>query len=117
MREIGARDRFPEGSSFAPELSVVVEDEHGAVAAAALVQLWDEGARANVHQLAVRPDLRGRGLGTATLGAALAAIRAAGARDAVLGVHEHNPGARRIYERAGMTPRYRVEEWARSGGP
>jgi GNAT superfamily N-acetyltransferase len=113
MREIGGMERLPAGPAFAPHASVVVEDDEG-VAAAAMTELWDDGARGMIRQLAVRPERRGLGLGAATLGATFAAIRAAGARDAVLGVHEHNPNARRLYERAGMTPRFRVERWVRS---
>jgi mycothiol synthase len=112
MREVSGSERLLMGPGFAPHASVVVEDAQG-VAAAAITDLWDEGARGRVRQLAVRPDRRGLGLGTATLAAALTAIRAAGARDAVLGVHEHKPNARRIYERAGMTPRFRVERWSK----
>jgi mycothiol synthase len=110
MREIGGRERTPEPS----ESSVVVESPDGDVAAAALVELWDRGARGCVRRLAVSPDHRGLGLGAATLSAALQSIRAAGAGDAVLGVHEHNATARRLYEGAGMTMRFRVERWARS---
>jgi GNAT superfamily N-acetyltransferase len=113
MREVGGSERLPSGSAFAPHASIVVEDAEG-VAAAATTELWDGGARGMVRQLAVRPERRGRGLGAATLSAVLTAIRATGAADAVLGVHENNPNARRLYERAGMTPRFRVERWTRS---
>jgi mycothiol synthase len=119
MQEIDGRDRpleaWREGilgrSAFAPDASVVVDDPDGGVAAAAVCDLWDDGARGSVRQLAVRPARRGLGLGAATLGAAFAAFDAAGAADAVLGVHEHNPGARRLYERAGMRPLFRFQEW------
>jgi mycothiol synthase len=108
------RERMLGRDRFSPAGSVVVEDPDGGVAAAAVCELWDDGVRGAVRQLAVRPERRGLGLGAATLAAAFDALAAAGARDAVLGVHDHNPGARRLYERAGMTPLFRGETWARA---
>lgn len=56
----------------------------------------------NVHDLAVRPDYRGRGLGSALLAAAEAAARASGYVRLTLEVKEHNPRARAVYAKAGF---------------
>jgi len=62
-----------------------------------------------VDLLAVQKSERGRGLGTALLLTAFAAFAQAGLHEARLEVASDNPGAFRIYERAGMTPGDRVE--------
>ncbi|MEO0973507.1 MAG: GNAT family N-acetyltransferase [Pseudomonadota bacterium] len=62
----------------------------------------------NVHDLAVLPAARGRGVGKALLDAAAAKARGLGACRVTLEVLETNP-ARRLYEREGFeygTPRY-----------
>jgi mycothiol synthase len=62
-----------------------------------------------VDLLAVQKSERGLGLGTALLLAAFAAFAEAGLHEARLEVASDNPGAFRIYERAGMAPGDRVE--------
>ncbi len=62
-----------------------------------------------VDLLAVQKSERGRGLGTALLLITFAAFAQAGLHEARLEVASDNPGAFRIYERAGMTPGDRVE--------
>ena len=65
---------------------------------------------------AVRPELRGRGIGTALMEAAEQLTCSRGFSAIVLGVEDWNPGARRLYERLG----YRVfarEEFRYVGAP
>jgi ribosomal protein S18 acetylase RimI-like enzyme len=57
----------------------------------------------------VHPDEQRRGLATALLLNAVAAMRAAGLRAAQLGVASDNPRALRLYERAGMTQKFQVD--------
>jgi ribosomal protein S18 acetylase RimI-like enzyme len=54
-----------------------------------------------IHQLAIRDDLRGRGIGTRLIAAAEERIRAHGLSVAVVGVEDDNPRARALYERLG----------------
>jgi len=56
----------------------------------------------HINNLAIRPRLRGRGLGTALVQAVLGHAVAVGARRATLEVRESNAGARRLYERLGF---------------
>jgi ribosomal protein S18 acetylase RimI-like enzyme len=51
--------------------------------------------------IAVRPHLRGRGIGARLLGAAEERARRLGAKRVVLDVEEHNDGARTFYDRQG----------------
>jgi ribosomal protein S18 acetylase RimI-like enzyme len=57
-----------------------------------------------IRQVAVRADQRGQGLGLALLHHAFGALYERGHREVGLGVDEWNEtGAKRLYERAGMT--------------
>ena len=56
----------------------------------------------HINNLAVRPALRGRGIGTALLHHILAEAKTLGARRATLEVRASNDGARRLYERLGF---------------
>jgi ribosomal protein S18 acetylase RimI-like enzyme len=67
--------------------------------------------------LAVHPDAAGRGLGGTLLRAVFAAAAGAGAARVQLGVASDNPGATRLYERAGMTRRFRVDAYEPPGMP
>lgn len=64
--------------------------------------LWDPGPVALLEELYVRPALRGRGIGTALLDAALAVAAARGAGEMQINVDEGDAGARRFYERHGF---------------
>lgn len=75
-----------------------------------LVRRWDDGV-AYVELLAVHPEHAGRGLGGALLTATFAAARANGYRQVVLNVASDNPNALRLYERVGMTQRWRVDDY------
>jgi mycothiol synthase len=102
------------GHNFRAELSLVaVRDEDGGIAGFALVR--DHGQKiAYVDLLAVHPDAAGRGLGSALLRGAFAVAARAGFRSGRLGVASDNPQAIRLYARAGMTQRWRVDAYARS---
>jgi len=76
----------------------------------ALVRRWEDDV-AYVELLAVHPDHAGRGLGGALLTAAFAAAARNGYRQVLLNVASDNPGALRLYERAGMTRRWRIDDY------
>lgn len=64
---------------------------------------WPVGAHlAELISLAVAPDARGRGLGTALMDAVDAELEARGVRDLEVAVMAGNDRARRFYERRGM---------------
>jgi ribosomal-protein-alanine N-acetyltransferase len=56
----------------------------------------------HINNVAVRPQLRGAGIGTALLHHVLAEARHLGARRATLEVRASNEAARRLYERLGF---------------
>jgi ribosomal protein S18 acetylase RimI-like enzyme len=66
---------------------------------------WDTGEWiGEVESLAVLPDVRGDGLGTALLDAAEQELGRRGAHDIVIAVMEGNDGAMDFYRRRGMSP-------------
>jgi mycothiol synthase len=105
-------DEHLHAHNLRPDLSVVAEYE-GRVAGFALVR--DHGDKvAYVDLLAVHPDSAGKGLGSALLRTAYAVAAQAGFRSGRLGVASDNPNAIRLYARAGMTQRWRVDSYARA---
>ena len=105
-------DEHLHAHNLRPELSVVAEHE-GRAAGFALVR--DHGEKvAYVDLLAVHPDSAGKGLGSALLRTAYAGAAQAGFRSGRLGVASDNPNAIRLYARAGMTQRWRVDSYARA---
>jgi [ribosomal protein S18]-alanine N-acetyltransferase len=68
------------------------------------VVAWLVGDEAEVANLAVAPEWRGRGVGAALLDAALAAARRDGAHVAHLEVRDSNVAARALYGSRGFTP-------------
>jgi ribosomal-protein-alanine N-acetyltransferase len=56
----------------------------------------------HINNVAIRPEFRGRGIGTALLHHILAEAARLGARRATLEVRASNEGARRLYERLGF---------------
>jgi ribosomal-protein-alanine N-acetyltransferase len=56
----------------------------------------------HINNVAIRPPLRGRGIGTALLHHVLAEARRLGAKRATLEVRASNDAARRLYERLGF---------------
>jgi mycothiol synthase len=97
-----------EAHDLDPALSFAAE-RGGRLAGFLLTRRWEADGVGYVADLAVGPDDQGRGLGTALLLSAFAAYHAAGLRAAQLGVASDNPRALRLYERAGMTQRFRFD--------
>lgn len=64
--------------------------------------LWSESQEAYLAEFYVKPERRGRGLGTALLGGALRAAREAGAEYIFLVTSEHDRRAQRVYRKAGF---------------
>lgn len=95
-----------------PALSIVAE-RVGKVVGFILVRRWDEEAVGFVDLLAVHPDHQRQGLGTGLLRTAFDRCAAAGLREAQLGVASDNPRALRLYERAGMRPRFKADTYER----
>lgn len=88
------------------EVAMLVADVNGFPVG----QVWVDFVRraadsmGTIWALRVLPPLQGKGIGTRLLAAAERVIRARGREAAEIGVEKDNPGARRVYERAG----YRV---------
>jgi mycothiol synthase len=104
-----AREISP--SSFDAALTRVATDGDEPVGFA-LVRRFEDG-KAYLSTLAVDPDAQGRGLGGTLLEAVFAAAGAAGHREVHLSVASDNPNALRLYERVGMTQRWRVDAYER----
>jgi len=100
-QHLAARDLDPELSRVAGEIDGV-----------ALVRRWPDGV-AYVDLLAVDPPAQGRGIGTALLHGVFAAAHADGLQRVQLGVASDNADAARLYERAGMRVRFRVDVYER----
>ncbi len=101
---------------FDAGLSRVVTDGEEIVGFLIAGRRPDEGV-GWVHILAVAPERQNRGLGTAMLQSAFAAFAEAGLREVRLGVASYNRGALHVYERAGMTERFRFDVYERQAGP
>ncbi len=97
---------------FDAALSRVAERD-GTIAGFLLARCFVDEAVGYVDILAVDPRHQGRGVGTALLASAFAAFARAGLSEAQLGVASDNPLALRVYERAGMTVRFRFDIYER----
>jgi [ribosomal protein S18]-alanine N-acetyltransferase len=69
---------------------------------AGYIAAWLVVDEVHINNLAVRPDCRGRGYGTALLEHVLGEGSSSGARRALLEVRRSNDAARRLYERHGF---------------
>jgi mycothiol synthase len=109
-------EQFREGHlqahDFDPGLSVVSE-RGGQLVGLLLARRWTEEAAGFVDILAVHVDARRRGLGTALLTHAFAQFAAAGLHEAQLTVASDNPRALALYQRVGMTARFRADVYER----
>lgn len=76
---------------------------------------WTRGGRviAELHELAVRQEAQGRGVGSRLLERALAYARELGRNTVGLWVGEHNYRAARLYERYGFRRVSTWNEWVR----
>jgi len=106
QRHLGAHD-------VAPDLSLVAHDG-GRIVAFLLARRWDHEGSGYIDLLAVSPDHQRRGLGTAMLTHGFAGFAAAGLVQAQLVVASDNPSALRVYEAAGMGPRFRFDVFERT---
>jgi [ribosomal protein S18]-alanine N-acetyltransferase len=69
---------------------------------AAFCAFWRIADQAHINNLAVRPELRGRGLGILMLEAIIAEAERLGAGSLALEVRRSNIAAQRLYKRAGF---------------
>jgi ribosomal protein S18 acetylase RimI-like enzyme len=83
-----------------PALYATLRDDHGAAAIGRLALVGEWGG---VYCMAVRPDVRRRGLGSAVLRGLLAAGRERGCVNVWLHVLAENTGAKELYARFGFT--------------
>ena len=81
------------------ELLTFVDPEDGVLGYAVLWCILDQGELANI---AIRPELRGRGLGGRLLGEVLTTCREKGVRSLYLEVRESNHAAVALYEGFGF---------------
>ena len=109
-------DEHLRAHDLAPELSLVACAGE-AMAGFLLARRWRAERAGFVDLLAVHPERRRRGLGSALLGIAFARFAADGLREAQLGVASDNPRALALYERLGMSPRFVVDAFARDRDP
>jgi ribosomal protein S18 acetylase RimI-like enzyme len=87
-----------------------VAESNGEPVGFALARRWEDET-VYVPLLAVHPDQAGKGLGGRLLQAVFAAAGAAGQRSVRLNVASDNPNAVRLYERVGMSQRWRVDDY------
>jgi mycothiol synthase len=100
---------------FDPELSHVAESGGRPVGFLLARRRRQENA-GFIDLLGVHPEHRTRGLATAMLHTAFACFAAAGLRQVELGVASDNPNALKLYERCGMTKRFRYDTYQRAAG-
>ncbi|HEY6399662.1 MAG TPA: GNAT family N-acetyltransferase [Solirubrobacteraceae bacterium] len=95
-----------------PQLSIIAHRD-GHIAGFLLARRWREEGSYYVDLLAVHPDHQRHGVGTALLTGAFSGFAAAGLREAQLDVASDNPRALGLYERAGMSVRWRYDVYER----
>jgi ribosomal-protein-alanine N-acetyltransferase len=69
---------------------------------AGFCSFWIVCDEMHINNMALRPQCRAQGVGTALLRSAIAAATGLGARRAILEVRASNAQARRLYERLGF---------------
>lgn len=97
-REALAEELRAQQAGGAPRLFIA--ERQGQIAGLAALQL--AAGEATLNTITVAPALRGRGIGKALLGEALAALRAQGAHSCFLEVRAHNAPAIALYTGLGF---------------
>ncbi len=104
------RGRYAEWLA-SPDAFALIAEEDGRPVGYALVSFHDRddshatGDRfAELHSLAVLPEVRGGGLGTRLLREVYRHVRAVGVEEMIIGVLATNDDAMRLYEREGFRP-------------
>jgi [ribosomal protein S18]-alanine N-acetyltransferase len=85
-----------------PEVCFIYVLRTPAVRVAACCAFWRVADQAHINNLAVRPELRGRGLGSQLLEAIVVEAQRLGAGSLTLEVRRSNIAAQRLYLRAGF---------------
>lgn len=85
-----------------PEVCFIYVMRTAEAPVAAFCAFWMVGDQAHINQLAVRPDLRGKGLGRQLIEAVMVEAAHLGATSLTLEVRESNTPALRLYERTGF---------------
>ena len=91
-----------EGELQRPEVCFIYVMRTVDVPVAAFCAFWLVADQAHINNLAVRPELRGRGLGIQLLEAIIAEAAHLGASELTLEVRRSNEPAVRLYTRAGF---------------
>jgi mycothiol synthase len=95
-----------------PELSRIAERD-GELVGYLLARRWASEGVTFIDLLGVHPAHRGAGLATALLQSTFSLGAQRGLREVQLGVASDNPRALRLYERCGMSPRFRFDTFER----
>lgn len=102
-----------EGELRRPDVCFIYVLRTAEEAVAGFCALWLVAGQAHINNLAVRPALRGRGLGRFLLDEVLRQVRALGADSATLEVRRSNDAALALYRGAGFRQAgVRVEYYA-----
>lgn len=103
--------------SLLGEPAFLVAVDAGAVVGYVVASLTPNHGRGlgHVKDVAVHPDRRGDGVGTALLERALSILASRGAETVKLEVRESNDGARRLYGRFGFEPLRRMPRYYDDG--
>ena len=86
-----------------PEVCYIYVLRTPACPVAAFCAFWRVAEQIHINNLAVRPDLRGQGLGSRLLADVMAESARMGAESATLEVRRSNTPALRLYAKAGFT--------------
>ncbi len=100
------RRRTLAAPEYRADLDLVAEAADGRLAGFCIgwLAMVDGRTEAQIEPLGVRPDVQGRGLGRALIGAALHQFQTAGAERAHIEVDADNAAALALYTRAGFRP-------------
>jgi ribosomal-protein-alanine N-acetyltransferase len=99
-----------------PSAAVLVAEDRGRFAGAAIVLFRANSAIARLYSLAVAPRFTGRGIGSALITAVEKAARSRKCRFVRLEVHEKNQGAIVCYRKAGFAQFDRYHEYYEDKG-